>query len=312
MTTDLSDGTATASGGRAAAHRAPFSDVCAVRRIDHDSGTDDAATYRGVIADTWTVGPKVHGGTMVAGSAAAATAWLRESDPERAAMSPIAVSSDFLGAPEPGEVEYEVRTRKVGRQICLVDVTLTQGGKPRVRSALTFGHLDDAAPIFPSAAVAGDAAGQVHHDMPAEPSRDAVGYEDSPLGKVVNVSAGADLAMDGSWAPFLTGGTGLPRLRLWIRPFEGDRSDPEVAAYFAMMAADISPPVPMNLGHFGWAPTVQMTTYLRRRPAPGWLRVVATTHEIGERMFDCDQLVLDSTGAVVAQSRQLALLPQQR
>ncbi|SLI65276.1 Uncharacterised protein [Mycobacteroides abscessus subsp. abscessus] len=29
-------------------------------------------------------------------------------------------------------------------------------------------------------------------------------------------------------------------------------------------------------------------------------------------MFDCDQLVLDSTGAVVAQSRQLALLPQPR
>jgi hypothetical protein len=29
-------------------------------------------------------------------------------------------------------------------------------------------------------------------------------------------------------------------------------------------------------------------------------------------MFDEDQLVLDSTGAVVAQSRQLALIPQPR
>ena len=95
-----------------------------------------------------------------------------------------------------------------------------------------------------------------------------------------------------------------------MRPRAGDAGDPAVAAYFAMMAADMSPPVAMNRGHFGWAPTVQMTTYLRRRPAPGWLRIIATTHEIGGRMFDEDQLVLDSTGAVVAQSRQLALIPQ--
>src|SRR5690606_27974275 len=101
MTTDLSDGTATASGGRAAAHRAPFSEVGAVRRIDHDCGTDDDERYRGVFAANWSVGPRVHGGTVVAGSAGAATAWLRESEPERAAMSPIAVRSDFLGAPEP-------------------------------------------------------------------------------------------------------------------------------------------------------------------------------------------------------------------
>ncbi|WP_084495749.1 thioesterase family protein [Nocardia shimofusensis] len=304
MTTDVSESAATAGAGRQAALDAPFGEVCAVRRIDDgalgSAAGDDTARYRGVIADTWTVGPKVHGGTMVAGSAAAATAWLRASEPERADMAPIAASSDFLGAPEPGEVDYEVRTRKVGRQICLVDVTLIQDGKPRVRSAFTFGHLDDAEPIF----------AHDHDDMPAEPSPDAVGYADTPMGKIVNVSVGADLAMDRGWAPFLDGEQGLPRLRLWIRPFDGDQRDPEVAAYFAMMTADISPPVPMNLGRFGWAPTVQMTTYLRRRPAPGWLRVIATTHEVGGRMFDCDQLVLDSTGAVVAQSRQLALLPQ--
>jgi hypothetical protein len=68
----------------------------------------------------------------------------------------------------------------------------------------------------------------------------------------------------------------------------------------------------MNLGHFGWSPTVQMTTYLRRVPAPGWLRVIATAREVGERMFDEDHLVIDSTGAVVAQSRQLALIPAAR
>jgi hypothetical protein len=226
---------------------------------------------------------------------------LRASDSTLTAMAPIAASSDFLGAPVPGEVEYEVRIRKVGRQICLADTTLIQDGRSLVRTAFTFGHLDDADPLY----------APQHGDMPAEPPADAVGYESgSAMGSIVNVGKGAELYIDRAWARFLDGEQAEPRLRLWMRPRAGDQRDPDVSMYFAMMSADMSPPVPMNLGHFGWAPTVQMTTYLRRRPAPGWLRIIATTHEVGGRMFDEDQLILDSTGAVVAQSRQLALIPQ--
>ena len=77
-----------------------------------------------------------------------------------------------------------------------------------------------------------------------------------------------------------------------------------------MLVCDISPPVVMNLALFGWAPTVQLTTYVRRHPAPGWLRFAATSTEVGPGMFEEDHLVVDSTGTVVAQSRQLALIPQ--
>ncbi|WP_227997247.1 thioesterase family protein [Nocardia australiensis] len=278
---------------------APFSRVCALTELP--ATTPGTGRYLGVIDKIWTIGPKVHGGTMVATSAAAATNWLRASDPALAAMAPIAASSDFLGAPVPGEVEYEVHIRKVGRQICLVDATLIQEGRNLVRTAFTFGHLDDADPIY---------AAQ-HGDMPAAPPADAIGYEDgSAMGAIVNVGQGAELYIDRQWARFLTGEQGEPRLRLWMRPRAGDQQDPDVSMYLAMMSADMSPPVPFNLGRAGWAPTVQMTTYLRRRPAPGWLRIIATTHEVGGRMFDEDQLILDSTGAVVAQSRQLALMPQ--
>ncbi|MFF4023087.1 thioesterase family protein [Nocardia elegans] len=281
---------------------APFSRVCAVTEVEVSA---EFARYRGVIDPVWTIGKKLHGGTMVASSAAAATTRLRTTHPDLAEMFPIAASTDFLGAPDPGEVEYEVRIRKTGRQICLVDADLVQGGRTRVHSAFTFGHLDDAEPAYRRETVA---------DMPPEPPAEALGYDapDSPMGRLVNVSRGASVAIDPAWAPFLSGERGEPRLRLWIRPRAADGSDPDVAAYFAMMAGDMSPPVPMNMGRFGWAPTVQLTTYLRRRPAPGWLRVIATAHEIGERMFDEDQLVLDSTGAVVAQTRQLALIPLPR
>lgn len=279
---------------------APFSRVCALTELL--SADPDTGRYLGIIDKIWTIGPKVHGGTMVAASAAAATRWLRASDPALVAMAPIAASSDFLGAPEPGEVEYEVRIRKVGRQICLVDVNLIQSERTLVRTAFSFGHLDDADPIY----------APPHGDMPVEPPAGAVGYRDSAMGEFVHVARGAELFIDRDWATFLDGAKGEPRLRLWMRPFEGDQRDPDIAMYFAIMSADMSPPVPVNLGHFGWAPTVQMTTYLRRRPAPGWLRIIATSHEVGARMFDEDQLILDSTGAVVAQSRQLALVPQRR
>ncbi|WP_083887815.1 thioesterase family protein [Nocardia asiatica] len=293
MTTELTD------LGRAATTDAPFSQVCAL--TEARPSTEGTGRYLGVIDDIWTIGPKVHGGTMVAASAAAATNRLRAADPSLVGMAPVAASSDFLGAPNPGEVEYEVRVRKIGRQICLADTDLVQDGRVLVRTALTFSRLDDTDSIY----------APQHSDMPAEPPADAIGYEPgSAMGDIVHVGRGAEIYLDREWARFLDGATGQPQLRLWMRPRPGDEQDPDVAMYFAMMSADMSPPVPMNLGHFGWAPTVQMTTYLRRRPAPGWLRVIATTHEVGRRMFDEDQLVLDSTGAVVAQSRQLALVPQ--
>ncbi|PXX65029.1 acyl-CoA thioesterase [Nocardia tenerifensis] len=292
MTTelDLAAGTAT---------DAPFSRVLELTELP--TTTSDAGRYLGAIDKTWTIGDKVHGGTMVAATAAAGLKWLRATDPALTAMAPIAASSDFLGAPDPGEVEYEVRIRKTGRQICLADASLIQNGRTLVRTALTFGRLDDAEPRY----------AREHSDMPVEPPADAIGYAPgSPMGRVVHVGQGADLFIDRAWARFLEGETAEPRLRLWMRPRPGDQQDSEVAMLFAMMGADMSPPVPANLGQFGWAPTVQMVTYLRRKPAPGWLRIIATTHEVGARMFDEDQLVLDSTGAVVAQSRQLALIPQ--
>ncbi|MBL1075716.1 thioesterase family protein [Nocardia sp. 2] len=278
---------------------APFTRVCTLT----DLPSDDPAVgrFQGVIDPIWTIGPKVHGGTMVAGSAAAATTWLRRTAPDHSAMFPIAASTDFLGAPDPGEVEYEVRIRKIGRQICLVDSTLIQNGRTLVHTAFTFSHLDDSEPAWTA-----DHA----DDMTAEPGPLALHYDDSnPMGEMVHVAQGSSVALDGKWARFICGKQGDPALRLWIRPRAGDEQNPDVAAYFAMMAADMSPPVPFNLGRFGWSPTVQLTTYLRRRPAPGWLRVIATSREVGGRMFDEDQIVVDSTGAVVAQSRQLALIP---
>lgn len=88
---------------------APFSRVCAVTEVEVSA---EFARYRGVIDPVWTIGKKLHGGTMVASSAAAATTRLRTAHPDLAEMFPIAASTDFLGAPDPGEVEYEVESAR--------------------------------------------------------------------------------------------------------------------------------------------------------------------------------------------------------
>lgn len=79
---------------------------------------------------------------------------------------------------------------------------------------------------------------------------------------------------------------------------------------FALLAGDILPPTVFNLGGApGWAPTVQLTALLRAHPAPGWLRVASRADVVTGAWFDEDVTVIDTTGRVVCQARQLALSP---
>jgi hypothetical protein len=66
-------------------------------------------------------------------------------------------------------------------------------------------------------------------------------------------------------------------------------------------------PVTFNLGRMGWSPTVQLTALLRSRPAPGWLRIQVDCRAVHGAWFDSDATVVDSTGRLVCQARQLAL-----
>ncbi|MUL47966.1 thioesterase family protein [Mycobacterium sp. CBMA293] len=268
----------------------PFTDLTTITAFD-------AGTYTATIDPVWTIGPKVHGGCMMAVCAAAAQRCL----PDAAELAPIALSANYLNAPDPGEVVLTTTVRKRGRQVNLVQVELSQHGRAAVTCSVTLGPVDAKPPRHqvPLAASA----------MAVEPPADAVRVTpEHPMGQIVHVAQGCDLRMDGA-TPFLTGTEGEPVTRMWLRPFASDEADSNVALLFALMAGDITPPVTMNLGHFGWTPTVQLTTYLRHRPAPGWLRVMASSTVIGNSWFEEDHLILDANGEVVVQSRQLAMLP---
>ena len=70
------------------------------------------------------------------------------------------------------------------------------------------------------------------------------------------------------------------------------------------------PPVTFGLELPGWAPTLELTCHIRHKPAPGWLKVTHFSRNLSGGMFEEDCEVWDSAGRLVAQSRQLALVPR--
>lgn len=253
--------------------------------------------FTAIVDPIWTIGPKVHGGCMMAVCAAAA-------QQVNGGLSPVAVSASYLSAPDPGPVRLTTTVRKRGRQVSVVDVELSQGDRTAVSATVTLGPLDVAEPRHREPLAV--------HDMPIAPPADAVHITpEHPMGQIVHVAQGCDLRVDPSAAHYLSGRQGEPVNRMWLRPFADDEADPDTALLFALMAGDISAPVTMNRGLFGWAPTVQLTTYLRRRPVPGWMRVMASATVLGDVWFEEDHVILDADGHVVVQSRQLAMIPKE-
>ncbi len=261
-----------------------FADAMTLQPID--------GGFEANLNEHWTIGPKIHGGVMLALCANAA----REAyaDPE---FQPVAVSADFLSAPDPGPVRLITTVHKRGRRIGLVDVALAQGNRTCVRAVVTLGdpehHVEPlltANPVTPLMSVEPPA-----HIEPIGPGH--------PAAAINNLARGCDIRpeLDETRTE-----SGAPVYKIWVRPKDGP-----VDVLFALMCGDISVPACYAVGRRGWAPTVQMTAYLRGMPDDGWLRVACTTTQIGQDWFDEDHTVVDSAGRIVVQTRQLALVPAQ-
>ncbi|WP_454561205.1 thioesterase family protein [Mycobacterium haemophilum] len=267
----------------------------------------DAGVYEGELNQYWTIGPKVHGGAMLALCAnAARTACGGESSGLQPALQPVAVSASFLWAPDPGLMRLTTSIRKRGRRISVVDVELTQDDRTAVHVVVNLGE--------PEHWVAGDSganaaapllsANPVVDLMAPEPPDDIAPIQPGhPMAGLVHLGEGCDVRpVLSTLAPARAGRP--PVIQMWARP-RGVAPD----ALFALMCGDLSAPVTLAVGRAGWAPTVALTAYLRCLPADGWLRVICTCLEIGQDWFDQDHIVVDQVGRIVAQSRQLALVP---
>ena len=85
-----------------------------------------------------------------------------------------------------------------------------------------------------------------------------------------------------------------------------------VAAFGLLQASDAFAPVCFNIGEvpLAWAPTLELTVHVRGVAAPGPLRCRFHNRFMQHGMFEEDGEIWDSHGELVAQSRQLALIPR--
>jgi acyl-coenzyme A thioesterase PaaI-like protein len=259
----------------------------------------DPGVYDGELNEHWTIGPKVHGGAMLALCSNAARTACGGGSP---ALEPVAVSASYLWAPDPGPMRLVTSIRKRGRRISVVDVELTQGDRTAVHAVVNLGEPEHfppggrAAPLLSANPVVGLMAPEPPHDVaPIGPGH--------PLAGLVHLGEGCDVRpVLSTMRPSNEGRP--PVIQMWARP-----RDVAPDALFALMCGDLSAPVTFAVDRTGWAPTIQLTAFLRALPADGWLRIIATCTEIGQDWFDEDHIVVDHLGRLVVQARQLAMVP---
>ena len=235
---------------------------------------------------TWAVGGKPHGGYLLREAVRVA---LDADHPH-----PMAVSAHYISSPDAGPATITVERVRTGRRVASSRVRLAQDDAVRVEVLLSAGTWTGMDAHWSSGGV--PPALPALADCPRVP---AVG----PTGTVVGYFDHVDLRLDPASAQWAVGKPqGLAEVRGWMRRDDGAPAD----ALDLLVFCDAMPPVTFDLGLWGWVPTLELTVHVRGLPAPGWLKVVQRARLLRDGWLDEECEVWDSTGALVAQARQLA------
>src|ERR1700758_4553184 len=160
-----------------------FTDAMTLREID-------PGVYEGELNKHWTIGPKVHGGAMLALCANAARTMCGGGiEP---VLQPVAVSASFLWAPDPGPMRLVTSIRKRGRRMRVVDVELTQGESTVVHAVVNLGEPEHCSPHGQAAPLL--SANPVVDLMAPEPPEDVAPIGPGhPLAGLVHLGEGCDV-----------------------------------------------------------------------------------------------------------------------
>lgn len=241
----------------------------------------------------WTIFDAVNGGYLLAVLGRALADTLPHPDP-------FTVSAHYLTASQPGPAVVRTETVRTGRTLSTGQASLLQYDEAgneveRIRVLASYGDLDALPDDVRTTAT-----------PPAIPPMDqCFGPQDSPA-PVPGSSSIADrlmLKLDPATLGWALGApSGKGEMRAWFGLADGRDPDP----FALLLAVDALPPTAFEIGLSGWVPTVELTVHVRRRPAPGPLRVAITTRNLAGGFLEEDAEVWDSTDRLVAQSRQLA------
>jgi acyl-CoA thioesterase len=269
-------------------------DLTTAEDTDHPFDADTRAEvvadgrFAATISDRWNaLGGTANGGYLLATCLQA----LRQTMP---LPDPLTVSAFFLRAGRPGPAEIHTEVVRSGRRTATGEARLFQNGAEAVRVLATFTDLGRTAgrtlvlngkPDLPPPAEAFDPlAGR---QLPGVTITDRVDYR---------------VARYPGWSKGQPSGD--PSQDFWMRFSDGRDAD----LLSLTLLVDAAAPVILEIGEAASA-TIELTVHLRAHPAPGWLACRARTRYVIDGYHEEDFEIWDSTGKLVAQSRQLALLP---
>ena len=250
----------------------------------------DDYRFKGLVDAGWNISTNPNGGYLLSIVSAAIAESVDHPDP-------LSFTAHYLRPGVPGvECEVIVDVVRQGRTLSTVRASLWQEGKQRVEIIAAYGDL--ASPVGIDS--------DITIEMPVLPppescvarSGDIQGIDIALINKL-QVMLHPDQAIPGE--------SGVPELSGWIR--FADEREPDTRSL--LLFCDTFPPSPFGkLGMIGWVPTIELTVHVRRRPAPGWILGRFRTDDLVDgRMIETGGL-WDSTGALVADCRQIGLVLQ--
>ena len=260
--------------------------------FEHDTRVKrvDDHCFKGRVVAGWNIGENPNGGYLISIVTAAIAQAIDQPDP-------LSFTAHFLrpGVPET-ECEVFVDVVRQGRTLSTVRASLWQLGKQRVEVISSYGDLATLAGVDSDITI----------KMPQMPpprsciarNEDLQGI-DIPMINKLHVMMHPDQAQPGQ--------SGVPEISGWVRLVDEREPDPRSLLLFC----DAFPPSPFGkLGMVGWVPTIEITIHVRRRPSPGWVLGSFRTDDLMDgRMIETGAL-WDSTGALVADCRQIGLVLQ--
>lgn len=244
--------------------------------------------FEAFVTGAWNIAGNPNGGFLL--SIVLAAIRRRTSHPD-----PLSMTVHYLrpGSPDlPCVVEVDMV--REGRTVATLRGRLIQEGRVRIEMLVAMGNVQDS-------------VGVDHQLMPQAPSLPAPEDCVPRSGDLQNVELPINDRVDVRLHPDQIEASPEKPAEIsgWIRLHD---SSPPTTASLPLFADCFPPSVYPRLGRVGWVPTLELTVHVRRAPAPGWVKAVLKTDDLsGGRMIESGML-WDSTGQLVAQSRQLGLV----
>jgi acyl-CoA thioesterase len=252
----------------------------------------EGGRFRATIERGWDIAGNANGGYLMALAARAMS--------DATQRPPLSVTAHFLSPGRVGECEIDVTLVRAGRRTATASALVTQADQGLMALVGTFGE---------------QTAGGVELVLALPPDlpefddclRTVPPAEGSGFGERVHVRIRpGDIGFrDGR-------PSGVPEVCGWFTFDDVAFDDQQIDVFGLLLATDAFAPVCFNVPGVpvAWAPTLELTVHVRGRPAPGPLRCRFSSRFLQDSMFEEDGEIYDSTGRLVAQSRQLALIPR--